>query len=233
MKNFALKTPFFEYGPKAYMYGETLLSLCKELDRLGEKYDVDVIVDPQTADLRLIAENTSDRVKVFSQSMDGIPVGKGMNRNLAEAIAATGAKGVMLNHAECPKTLEEIEICIRRAREVGLWTMVCGDSFEELKKIAALAPDIIVAEPTELIGTGIPADKAYVDGCLKLIHDVNPDILVLPSAGISCGRDCYNIVRAGAAGSGSSSALALAADPFRMAEDMISSVRKAWDEVHS
>ena len=104
MRNkFELRTPFFEYGPKGYMYGKRLLEVCRELDRLGEKYDVDIIVDPQTVDIRMIAENTSDRVKVFAQSMDGIPVGRGMGKNLAEALAEAGAAGVMLNHAECPR----------------------------------------------------------------------------------------------------------------------------------
>lgn len=231
MRNkFELRTPFFEYGPKGYMYGKRLLEVCRELDRLGEKYDVDIIVDPQTVDIRMIAENTSDRVKVFAQSMDGIPVGRGMGKNLAEALAEAGAAGVMLNHAECPFTLDEIETCIVRARETGLATMVCGDSFEELRKIAELSPDIIVAEPSELIGTGISVGREYVEKCIRLIHEIDPGILVLPSAGISCGQDCYNIVRAGAVGSGSSSALALAEDPFRMAEEMISAVRRAWDE---
>lgn len=231
-KKLDLKTPFFEYGPKAYMYGARLLELCRALDRLGEQYDVDIIVDPQTVDIRMIAENTSARVKVFAQGMDSIPIGKGMSRNLAEAIAEAGAEGVMLNHAECPLSLGEIERCISRAREAGLATMVCGDSFDELRRIASLGPDIIVAEPSELIGTGISVGKEYVEGCIKLIHEVDPGILVLPSAGISCGQDCYNIVKAGAVGSGSSSALALAADPFRMAEEMISSVRRAWNEGH-
>jgi triosephosphate isomerase len=232
LKGYKLKTPFFEYGPKAYMWGEKLLRLARELDRLGQRYDVDILIDPQTVDIRPIAKNTSERVQVYAQHMDGIAVGKGMGENLAEALAEAGAKGVMLNHAERRLPLEEIKLCIARAEQAGLATMVCGDSFAELKAIAEMSPDIIVAEPSELIGTGKAVGKEYVDACIKLIHDVNPNILVLPSAGISSGRDCYNIVRAGASGSGSSSALAKAENPFAVAEDMIASVRKAWDELH-
>jgi triosephosphate isomerase len=231
-KGYKLKAPFFEYGPKAYMYGKELLNLAKEMDKLAEKYDVDIILDPQAVDLRMICENTK-RIHVYAQHMDSIPIGRGMGTMLPEAIKETGAVGVILNHAEKKLTLREIKESIKRADEVGLATMVCGDTLQELREIAKLGPNIIVAEPTELIGTGRPADKAYVDECIGLIHSINPEIMVLPSAGIRCGNDCYNIVRAGADGSGSSSAIAKAKDPVKLAEEMISAVRRAYDEVHN
>ena len=40
IKNYKIKEPFFEYGPKCYMYGDTLLEIAKGLDKLAEKYDV-------------------------------------------------------------------------------------------------------------------------------------------------------------------------------------------------
>ena len=139
----------------------------------------------------------------------------------------------MLNHAEHKLTLEEIEEAIRRADEVGLATIVCADSIDEVRAVAKLSPNILVAEPTELIGTGRPADREYVDEVIKVIKDVDPDILPFPSAGISCGNDCYNIIKAGSSASGCSSAIAKAADPLALAEEMISAVRRAWDELHS
>ena len=91
-------------------------------------------------------------------------------------------------------------------------------------------PNIVVAEPSELIGTGISVGREYVDACIELVKSVNPEIMVLPSAGISCGQDCYNIIMAGADGSGSSSGICKAEDPAAMAEEMMASVRKAYDE---
>ena len=67
VKNYKISTPFFEFGPKAYLYGDKLLELMKKIDTYAEKYDMDVIADVQTTDLRLIAENTSDRIHVYSQ----------------------------------------------------------------------------------------------------------------------------------------------------------------------
>lgn len=231
IKNYKIKEPFFEYGPKCYMYGETLLNIAKGLDELAEKYDVDVILDVPDTEIFNIAQNTK-RIHVYSQHMDSLAVGKGMGRTLPEALKAAGAVGVMLNHAEHKLTMDEIEAAIKRADEVGLATMVCADSVDEVRQIAALAPNILVAEPTELIGTGKPADKEYVDEVIKVIREINPDIKPFPSAGISKGEDCYNIIKAGSSASGCSSAIAKAEKPLELAEEMIAAVRKAWDELH-
>jgi triosephosphate isomerase len=233
LKNFNISIPFFEFGPKAYMYGKELLDLVKQFDKLAQKYDIDVIIDPQTADIRLLSSNTSDRVRIFAQHMDSIPIGRGMGTALAEALKEAGAEGVMLNHAEKPLPLAEIKESIKRADEAGLATMVCGNTVQEIKEIAYLAPNIIVAEPSELVGTGRAVDKEYVDNCIHIIKSINPDILVLPSAGISTGQDCYNIISLGAEATGCSSGIAKAKDRALLAEEMISSVRRAYDDLQN
>ncbi len=232
VKNYKIKEPFFEYGPKCYMYGDVLLDIAKGLDELAEKYDVDVILDVPDTEIFNIARNTK-RIHVYSQHMDSLQIGKGMGRTLPEALKAAGAVGVMLNHAEHKLTLDEIRAAIARADEVGLATMVCADSVDEVREIAKLGPNILVAEPTELIGTGKPADKEYVDEVIRVIREVNPDIKPFPSAGISKGEDCYNIIKAGSSASGCSSAIAKAEKPLALAEEMIAAVRKAWDETHA
>ena len=229
IKDYKISEPFFEYGPKCYMYGDTLLKIAKGLDKLSKKYKVDVILDVPDTEISNIARNTK-RIHVYSQHMDSIPMGKGMGKSLPEGIKAAGAVGVMLNHAERKLTIEEIEKAIKRADEMGLATMVCADSVEEVKAIAKLGPNILVAEPSELIGTGKPADKEYVDEVIKVIREINPDIKPFPSAGISKGEDCYNIIKAGASASGCSSAIAKAEDPLKLAEEMIAAVRRAYDE---
>lgn len=231
LKDYRISEPFFEYGPKCYMYGETLLNMAKGLEKLAIKYNVDVVLDIPDTEIYNIAHNVdTKRVHVYSQHMDSIEVGRGMGRTLPEALKAAGAVGVMLNHAEHKLTIEEIEKAIKRADSVGLATMVCADSIEEVKAIAKLAPNILVAEPTELIGTGKPADKAYVDEVIRVIREINPDIKPFPSAGISKGEDCYNIIKAGSSASGCSSAIAKAKEPLKLAEEMIAAVRRAYDE---
>ena len=230
-KDFKIKAPFFEVGPKAYLYGERMLKLAKAIDRVAIKYDVDIIVTPQYTDIKLLADNT-ERILVFAQHMDYLPVGRGLGSVLPEAVKAAGAVGVMLNHAEKKLTMEEIEKTIARADEVGLATIVCADTVEELKAIAKLSPNLLVAEPTELIGTGTTSDANYVTETIRTVREINPDIMVLQGAGISNGEDVYNTIKLGAQATGSTSGIIKAADPEAMVEEMISALRRAWDELH-
>ena len=66
-KDFKIKPPFFEIGPKAYLYGEEMLKLAKVIDKVAMKYDVDIIVTPQYTDIRLLADNT-ERILVFAST---------------------------------------------------------------------------------------------------------------------------------------------------------------------
>ena len=38
-----IKAPFFEIGPKSYLYGDDILDLAIAADKASEKYGVDVI----------------------------------------------------------------------------------------------------------------------------------------------------------------------------------------------
>ena len=177
-KGINIKPPFFEIGPKAYLYGEEMLALAKVIDKTAIKYDVDIIVTPQAVDIRLLAENT-ERILVFAQHMDYLRPGRGMGAMLPEAVKAAGAKGVMLNHAEHKLTPGCARETIQRADEVGLATIVCADTVEEVKAIAHMAPNIIVAEPTELIGTGQTSSMEYVRKTIETVRQINEEIMVL------------------------------------------------------
>lgn len=226
-----IRPPFFELGPKAYLYGEAMLKLAKVADKVAAKYDVDIITTPQYTDIRMIAENT-EHLLVFAQHMDPLPIGRGVGSMLPEAVKAAGAVGVMLNHAEKHLPLDVLEQTIKRADEVGLVSLVCADDVEEVKAIARFAPNILIAEPTSLIGTGVTSGLDYVKNTTEAVASINPDIIVLQGAGISNGQDVYNVIKAGALATGSTSGIIKAPDPYAMLEEMIYSMRKAWDELH-
>ena len=224
-----VKLPFFEIGPKSYLYGDDILELAKAADAASAKYDVDIIFTTPVVDIRRVREATKN-IHVFAPHMDAIVPGRGLADILPESLVAAGADGVMLNHCEKPLDFETLEKTIARANEVGLTTIVCADSLAEASKIATLNPDIIVAEPSELIGTGVSVGKEYVEAATKSVKDVNPDILVLTAAGIAGGDDVYNTIIAGADATGSSSGVAKAKDRAAMVDEMISAVRRAWNE---
>lgn len=226
---FHIQAPFFEIGPKAYMYGDEALALAKAAEAASKEFGITCIFTPQLTDIHLIAQNT-DGLLICAQKIDPIPVGRGQGSILAEAVKAAGASGAMLNHVECASKLSDIRACILRCREVGLFSIVCADSIAEASAIARLAPDIIVAEPSELIGTGTASDEEYVLASTKAVKDVDPSIYVLQGAGISNADDVYRVIRAGADATGSSSAVCKAKDPARMIREMFQAARQAYDE---
>lgn len=232
MNKKTVKLPFFEIGPKSYLYGDDILELAKAADAAAEKYDVDIIFTTPVVDIRRVREATK-HIHVFGPHMDAIVPGRGLADILPESLVAAGADGVMLNHCEKPLSFDVLKKTIERANEVGLTTIVCADSLAEASRIAALNPDIIVAEPSELIGTGVSVGKEYVEAATKSVKDVNPNILVLTAAGIANGDDVYNTIIAGADATGSSSGVAKAKDRAAMVDEMISAVRRAWDERYS
>lgn len=231
MANCKIKAPFFEIGPKSYLYGDDILELAKAADAASEKYDVDVIFTCPVVDIRRVAEATK-RLHVFAPHMDPIYPGRGLADTLPESLVAAGAKGVMLNHVEKPLSFEVLAETIKRADEVGLTTIVCADSMADAGKIAGLHPDIIVAEPSELIGTGVSVGPEYVQAATDSVKNVDANILVLTAAGIAGGEDVYNTIMAGADATGSSSGVAKAADRPAMVDEMIAACRKAWNERH-
>ena len=229
IKNCTIKAPFFEIGPKSYLYGNDVIELAKAADAASEKYNVDVIFTTPVVEIARVKAATK-RIHVFAPHMDPLRPGRGLAETLPESLVAAGAEGVMLNHCEKPLTLSVLKETIARADEVGLATIVCADSMAEASMIAMLKPNIIVAEPSELIGTGVSVGPEYVEAATRAVKDVNPDILVLTAAGIANGQDVYNTIKAGADATGSSSGVAKAKDRAAMVDEMLAAVRKAWDE---
>ena len=229
---FFLQPPVIEIGPKAYIYGEACLHLAKKADALVKKFGIAIILTPQYVDIPVIARRTKN-IHVFAQHMDSLSVGRGVGSVLPEAIKAAGASGVMLNHAEKRLSLSEIHRAIKRARDLGLATMVCADTPEEARAVACLHPDIILSEAPEMIGTGkwdnerIDTIEQFCDG----VKSIDSRIRVLMGAGISTGQDVEDVIRAGGDGVGSSSGIVLAEAPGRVLEEMSEAARRAWDAV--
>ena len=227
-----IKAPFFEIGPKSYLYGQDVIDLAIAADKASEKYGVDIIFTTPIVEIARVKAATK-HIHVFAPHMDPIYPGRGLADVLPESLVAAGAEGVMLNHVEKPLGLHVLKQTIERADEVGLTTIVCTDSCMEAAMVAKLRPNIIVAEPSELIGTGVSCGPEYVAAATNAVKDVDPEILVLTAAGIANGEDVYNTIIAGADATGSSSGVAKAADRAAMVDEMIAAVRKAWDERHN
>lgn len=225
-----VKSPFLIVNVKSYIYDEELLKLAMAADKVAEETGLQIYFTGSYADLRLLKENTKNLV-ITAQSMDSLRPGRGMGHVLPEALKAAGAQAVFLNHAENQKTVSELYADIKRAKELGIITVVCADSTVEAKALSCMNPDIILAEPTDLIGTGTTADDSYVIETVKSVKAVNPNVLVMIASGISTAYDCYNVVRLGADGTGATSGILNAPSPEICVKEMAEAVVKAEREL--
>lgn len=224
-----VKTPFLFVNPKSYLYGKKSLELAQAADALTAETGVQLFFTCPYADIRLIAEHTR-HITVTAQNMDALQPGRGMGAVLPESLVEAGAKAVVLNHAENQKTLAELYACIQRAKALGLTTIVCADSVTESRAVAALGVDVILAEPTDLIGTGQPADPSYTVEAVKAIKEIDPAVKVMIASGITTAEDCYTVVRLGADGTGSTSGIVKAPDPALRVKEMVEAIIKARRE---
>lgn len=225
------RVPHFGVNPKSYLFGEKLIELAKYLDQLSEEYDLDITLTAPYADIAAV-KNATKHLFIIAQGMDAIEPGRGMGAILPESLKNAGAMAVMLNHAERPMSISQLIKAVKRAKELDMMSIICADSVEEAKMIALLQPDEIICEQTELIGTGIVADDAYMDETLKAIKSVSPETWVLQGAGIKSGEDCYRSIKKGSVSAGGTSGIVCAEDPFKAAKEMVEAIVRARDELY-
>ena len=230
-----VRAPVFEIGLKGYLYGADAVRLAQAADRLSRELDVSVIFDPQAVDIPAVARAT-DRLLVFAQHMDPVAVGRGVGSVLPEALREAGAVGTLLNHSERRMTLGDINRAIVRAREVGLATLVCADSPEEAAAVAQLGPDIVLAEPPELIATSRSAAtemRGFVERSVELVRQIDPGIIVMCGAGVQTPDDVEKMIELGVGGTGSSSGVLKAADPVALMRAMLTAMKRSWEELRA
>ena len=111
--------------------------------------------------------------------------------------------------------------------------LVCADSPEEARAIAELQPDIMICEPTSLIGSGNASDSEYKKRTNDLVRAVSPNTLVVQAAGISTDRDVYDAILSGADGTGATSGIVAAPDPVLAMRSMIKALAAAGRDFKS
>ena len=162
--------------------------------------------------------------------MESLTPGRGMGHLLPEALFDAGARATFLNHAEHPMTMAELAKTITRARALGIETIACADSLAEGSAVAELRPDILLCEPTDLIGTGQTADDNYTISIAAKIRSIAPEIGIMIASGITTADDVYRVVRLGADGSGATSGILNAPDPGLRILEMAEAIVRAAAE---
>ncbi len=228
-----MTTPIIAINYKAYpqAFGEKALEIAKQAEKVAKETGVTVIVIPPFTELYRIIQTIE--IPVYAQHADPYELGAHTGYIPVEALKEVGVKGVLLNHSEHQLKLADIHKLVVKARELGLETLVCGDTPEVGAAVAVLEPDMIAVEPPELIGTGIPVSKAkpeVVTRSVELIRKVNPKVKILTGAGITTGEDVAAAIKLGTIGVLVASAVMKAKDPYKVIKDMAEKALQALEK---
>lgn len=224
-----LRAPLIIVNFKTYLEAteKKALELAKIAEKVSLETGVCVGVSPQFADISLIAGSAS--LPVFAQHIDPILPGKCTGHVLPESVKAAGATGTLINHSERPSNLSDIDLTIRRAREVDLVSLVCANNPDVCAAAAALKPDMIAVEPPELIATGIAVSRAkpeVITKTVELVKRINPEMFILCGAGIKDGEDVSAALRLGTGGVLVASGVVKSKDPYKSLLDLAGGVTR-------
>jgi triosephosphate isomerase len=168
-------------------------------------------------------------IYLFAQHMDPDMPGTSVGRVIAEALADAGASGVMLNHADHQMRPDDVAAAVERAKANGLMTLVCAAGERDAATIAGLCPDILLYEPRAMIGHGGGARRPWILKINALVRAIEPRTLIMHAGGVATPEDAGDVMRAGAAGTGATSAIIKAGDRSKIVEGFLRAVRDAWD----
>lgn len=214
--------------------GERAVKLAKICEKVAKKTKTNVVVAVQNLDLFRVSSAVS--IPVFAEHIDPVGYGANTGKVLPEAVVENGASGVLINHSEDKAQLAEIHEDIKRARGLGLTTIVCAPTAESSEAIAALDPDFIAVEPPELIGGDISVSKAkpgLIMNTVKLVRRVNKRVPVLCGAGIKDEQDVRIAMRLGCEGILVASGVTKAKDPAAALLDLIKGMASANKKIRS
>lgn len=220
-----LKTPVIVLNVKTYgqAIGGKSLEIAKIMEKVGKETDVNMAISVQATDLRMIANNVD--IPVYAEHIDPIDPGSHTGWTLPEAIKDTGAVGTLINHSEHRLKLADIDICVKKAKELNLGQIVCSNNVNTSKAISTLDPDFVAVEPPELIGGDISvttADPDIVKNSVDAVRKINNNVKVLCGAGVKNGKDVKTAVELGAEGVLLASGIVKADDKEKVVRDLAS-----------
>jgi triosephosphate isomerase len=203
------------------------LRIARACARVAAATGVPIALSPPLAELAGLARRRAlaAPLPLFGQHCDPREPGAATGWVTAEALAAAGAVGSLVNHAEHKLPHADVAAAIARLHANGLTTLACADSLAEARALAAFRPTMLAIEPPELIGGDVSvttADPAIVSDAVKAVRKVAPATLVLCGAGVKTGADVAAALRLGAHGVLLASGVVKAADPGKALRDLAS-----------
>ena len=202
--------------------GDAALLLAKIHQEVAHETGADIQVAVQAVDLAPLCAELE--IPVHAQHIDPVKYGSSTGHILPESVKRAGATGTLLNHSERRLEREVLAAAIKRAKEVGLKTIVCAKDPEEGASFLEFEPDLIAVEPPELIGGDISVSTAQpeiIENAARLIGREK----LLVGAGVKNGEDVRIALRLGACGVLLASGVTKATDPKAVLLDLASGLK--------
>jgi triosephosphate isomerase len=202
--------------------GEQAVKLAKICEKVAKDTGTDIFISVQNVDIFRVSKEVS--IPIYAEHIDPIKYGAHTGKDLPEGLVENGATGVIINHSEDKDELADIEENIKRAKGVGLQTIVCAPTAKSSEAIASLDPDFVAVEPPELIGGDVSVSKSQpelISNTVELVHKANEKIPVLCGAGIKDHEDVRIAMKLGCKGILVASGITKADDPEKALLDLI------------
>jgi triosephosphate isomerase len=220
-----LKTPTIVLNVKTYSEatGDNAVELARLMDGIAKETGTSMAIAVQAADITRCVKEV--HIPVYAQHIDPIKPGSSTGWTLPEAIKAAGAVGTLINHSEHRLILADIDICITKARDLGLDALVCTNNVATSKAVATFNPPMLAVEPPELIGGDISvttADPTIISNTVKAVKSINKNVKILCGAGVKNGNDVAKAIELGADGVLLASGVVKAKDKAAVLRDLAS-----------
>jgi triosephosphate isomerase len=219
-------TPVLVINFKNYeeVYDAGVVELAKAAQQVHKKFDISVVVCPPNPCLAEVSKQVS--IPVFAQHVDLAKPGSSTGAIVPEVVKSIGVRGSLINHSERRLWASEgIKYRIDRLQSIGLISLACAQTPEEVSEIAKFGPDWLAVEPPELIGSGKAVSKVkpqIVTNSIVACRKANPDVKLLCGAGIVTGEDVEAAVKLGAKGVLVASGIVKAKNWIKIIEELTS-----------
>ncbi|WKZ25417.1 MAG: triose-phosphate isomerase [bacterium] len=201
--------------------GKNAVSLAEVIKEVSSQAGVKIVPVVQVADIKEIVSTVG--MEVWSQKVDPVTFGAHTGSVIPESVVEDGAKGTILNHSEGRFTdFETLTTAHKRAKEVGLKTLIFAKDIVELEKVATLNPDFISYEPENLIGSKDISVATAEPEVIKSASDISQKtgIPLIVGAGVHSSLDVKKCLELGAVGVIVASDIMNAVDPKKELLDL-------------
>lgn len=174
------------------------VELAKAAQAVAKKLDVEIVVAPPQPSLALVCKSID--VPVVCQHVDSEKEGATTGFFVPEVARSYGAAGSLVNHSEHRIWMAAIGEIVKKLRSLGMVSIVCARTPEEVSQIARFSPDFIAIEPPELIGSGRAVSKENPAIITDSIKAAGGKSKVICGAGITDGGDIAKAIQLGSHG---------------------------------